>query len=78
VEKLKIVLENMQTGILALWASDGKVSDSDARTCIRLMGQEVLPAIREHGDRLGLKSPFDLDTPVSTKFSTDLKPRAAA
>jgi hypothetical protein len=78
IEKLKIVLENMQTGILALWANDGKVSEADSKTCIRLMGQEVVPAIREYGDRIGLKSPFDLETPVSTKFSKDLKPKVAA
>ena len=78
IEKLKIVLENMQTGILALWANDGKVSEADSKTCIRLMGQEVVPAIREFGDKIGLKSPFDLDTPVSTKFSKDLKPKVAA
>ena len=42
------------------------------------MGQEVVPAIREYGDKIGLRSPFDLDTPVSTKFSKDLKPKVAA
>jgi hypothetical protein len=59
-------------------ASDGKVSGEDARTCIRLMGREVVPVIREYGDKLGLRSPFDLETSVSTKFSNDLKPRAVA
>jgi hypothetical protein len=29
------------------------------------MGQEVMPALREIGDALGLKSPFELNTPVS-------------
>ena len=31
IAKLKIVLEQMQTGILALWANDGKVSEADSR-----------------------------------------------
>jgi hypothetical protein len=78
VRKLKTVLEAMQTGILALWLSDGKMSEADSRTAIRLMGEEVLPEIRDYGDKLGLKSPFDLDTHVSTKFSNDLKPKVAA
>ncbi len=36
---------------------------------IRLMGQEVLPALREIGKELGLNSPFDLNTPVSRKYA---------
>ena len=31
---------------------------------IRLMGQEVMPALREIGDELGLKSPCERHTPV--------------
>jgi hypothetical protein len=34
-------------------------------TCIRLMGEEVLPAIRETARALDLKDPFEADTPVS-------------
>ena len=48
------------------------------QTCIRLLGQEVLPALRETAKELGLKSPFEAETPVSLQFSTDLKPRAVA
>jgi hypothetical protein len=38
-------------------------------TCIRLLGQEVMPAVREIGDKLGLKSPFEANTPVSLAYS---------
>jgi hypothetical protein len=40
---------------------------------IRLMGQEVLPALREMGKELGLNSPFELNTPVSRKYA-NVKP----
>ena len=36
---------------------------------IRLMGQEVLPALREIGKELSLNSPFDLNTPVNRKYA---------
>lgn len=65
VAALKPILEETRPSILALWGNDGKVGHDDSMDCIRLMGQEVMPALREIGDKLGLKSPFELDTPVS-------------
>src|SRR5205807_10467268 len=51
------LLEESRPSILALWGNDGKVSHQDAMDCIRLMGQEVMPALREMGVALGLTSP---------------------
>ncbi len=76
--KLKHVMEETRPGIMSLWANDGFMSQQDSMTCIRLMGQEVLPAIREHAKALGLESPFEANTPISLDYSTDLKPRPAA
>ena len=44
---------------------------------IRLMGQEVFPAIRDIAKSLDLKSPFEANAPVHLKYSTDLKPAKA-
>ena len=65
-------------GIMALWGNDGAVSHADSLTCIRLFGEEVLPALRETAKALDLKSPFEAETPVSLDYSTDLAPRVAA
>src|SRR5690349_6051028 len=46
--KLKRILEATRPGIMAFWGNDGGVSAEDARTCIRLLGQEVMPALREY------------------------------
>ena len=56
----------------------GKVSQEDSLTCIKLIGQEVFPAIREIAKSLDLKSPFEANAPVHLKYSTDLKPAKAA
>ena len=37
--------------------------------CIELTGKEVIPALREMGDELGLHDPFELDSPVSLKYT---------
>ena len=78
VKKLRIILEQTRPGILALWGNDGRVSQEDSLTCVRLMGQEVFPAIREIARSLDLKSPFEADAPVHLRYSTDLKPAAKA
>lgn len=78
VAKLRQVMEATRPGIMALWANDGAVSQADSLTCIRLFGEEVLPALRETAKALDLKSPFEAETPVSLDYSTDLRPRVAA
>src|SRR5262249_10518273 len=65
IPKARRLLEETRPSILALWASDGFVSHRDAVTCIRLLGQEVLPALREIGEALELRSPFEANAPVS-------------
>ena len=68
VERLRVLLEETRPGILALWGNDGKVSHEDSKRCIELMGSDVLPALREIGDELDLKDPFEVGAPLSTKF----------
>jgi len=65
VEKLRTILQETRPSILALWGNDGKVTHADSMSCIRLMGQEVLPRLREIGKSLGLNSPFEMNSPVS-------------
>ena len=78
VAKLKIILEQTRPGILALWGNDGAVSQEDSLTCIRLMGQEVFPAIREIAKKLDLKSPDEANAPVHLKYSTDMQTPSSA
>ncbi|HZQ37269.1 MAG TPA: hypothetical protein VFD32_15165, partial [Dehalococcoidia bacterium] len=65
VKQLKTVLENNRVGILALWGNDGRIDHEDSMTCIRLLGKEVLPAVRDYANELGLKDPFEANAPVS-------------
>jgi alkanesulfonate monooxygenase SsuD/methylene tetrahydromethanopterin reductase-like flavin-dependent oxidoreductase (luciferase family) len=73
IEKLRIYLEETRPSIVALWGNDGQISHEDSKSYIRLMGQEVLPALREIGKELGLNSPFELNTPVSRAYA-NVKP----
>ena len=44
------------------------MSHEDSKRCIELMGSDVLPALREIGDELDLKDPFEVAAPLSTQF----------
>ena len=78
IPRIRRILEETRPGIMALWGSDGKVSHEDTKTCIRLLGQEVMPALREIGKELDLASPFESNAPVSLAYSETREPATAA
>jgi alkanesulfonate monooxygenase SsuD/methylene tetrahydromethanopterin reductase-like flavin-dependent oxidoreductase (luciferase family) len=69
IRELRVVLETCRPSILMLWGNDGNISHEASLRCIELTGREVIPALREMGDELGLHDPFELDTPVSLKYT---------
>jgi alkanesulfonate monooxygenase SsuD/methylene tetrahydromethanopterin reductase-like flavin-dependent oxidoreductase (luciferase family) len=71
IPKIRALLEGTRVGSLAFWSSDGRMSQYDSLNCLRLLGEHVLPAVREIGAELGLAGPFDIDAPVSYKHSVD-------
>jgi hypothetical protein len=60
------VLETIRPGSIFFWDGDGAMTHDDAMRSLRLMGQEVLPAVREMADELQLPGPFEMD-PASGK-----------
>ena len=69
VAKLRVLLEQTRPGIFAFWGNDGTVSHADAKTCIRLLGEEVLPAVREMAKEFDLQGPFETEQPVSVAYA---------
>ena len=58
IHDLREILSEMRPGILAIWTNDGTISHVDSMRCLELMGQEVLPALKEIGEELELTDPF--------------------
>ncbi len=52
---------------MALWGNDGAINHQDSKSYIKLMGQEVLPALRDIAKSLDLGDPFDI--PVSRQYA---------
>ena len=63
--KIRTVLETLRPGTIFFWDGDGAMNHDDAMRSLRLMGEEVLPAVREMGEELDLPGPFEVD-PATT------------
>ncbi len=60
IPKVRHVLEFLRPGSIFFWDGDGSMTHDDQMRSMRLMGQEVIPAAREIGKELGLKSSFEV------------------
>jgi hypothetical protein len=75
IRKLRVVLETLRPGIFLVWQNDGPITRKDRENNLKLLGTEVLPALREFGRELKLTSPFEV-TPGSRPLPTHGKPES--
>ena len=61
ISQIRHVLEYLRPGSIIFWDGDGAMTHDDSMRSLRLMGEEVIPAVREMGAELGLSSPFEVD-----------------
>jgi alkanesulfonate monooxygenase SsuD/methylene tetrahydromethanopterin reductase-like flavin-dependent oxidoreductase (luciferase family) len=59
IAKLRGLLQTLRPGILGMWYHHGQHSAQDRRTTLRLLGEEVVPALREIAKELDLPGPFE-------------------
>ena len=59
IAKLRKFIEVLRPGIFSLWYAHGPSSHEDRMTSLRLLGQEVLPAMREMAHELDLVDPYE-------------------
>ena len=59
--KIRHVLEYLRPGSIFFWDGDGAMTHEDQMRSLRLMGEEVIPAVKEMGKELELYSPFEVD-----------------
>ena len=61
IPKIRHVLEYIRPGSIFFWDGDGAMTHDDAMRSLRLMGEEVIPAVREIAKELELPGPFEVD-----------------
>ena len=55
------MLEKLQPRIFIFWSGEGAMNHDDTRRNLRLLGEEVIPAVKEMAKEMGLNSPFEVD-----------------
>ena len=76
IKRVRHVLETLRPGTIFFWDGDGAMSHEDSMRSLRLMGEEVIPAVREISKELDLKGPFETDP--ATNETIDQSDTAAA
>jgi hypothetical protein len=59
IPKVKTLLQVLRPGIFIFFHIQGPVSNADRLTSMRLMAQEVVPAIREYAKEIDLPDPYE-------------------
>jgi alkanesulfonate monooxygenase SsuD/methylene tetrahydromethanopterin reductase-like flavin-dependent oxidoreductase (luciferase family) len=75
--KIREVLERVRPGNIFFWHGDGDFTHEDTMRGVRLIGEHVLPAVREIGRELDLPSAFEVD-PSGTVPVADARRGAAS
>lgn len=60
LKRIRYMLETLRPGIFGIWYHHGPMALQDRMTCLRLLGEEVLPAMREMAKEFGLPGPFEV------------------
>ncbi|MCY3734103.1 MAG: hypothetical protein OXG42_07460, partial [Chloroflexi bacterium] len=67
--KIRNLLEEIRPGAIFFWDADGSMDHEDAMRSLRLMGEEVLPAVREMGAELALEGAFEIDPATNERIA---------
>ena len=70
IPKIRHVLEYLRPGSIFFWDGDGAMTHEDSMRSLRLMGEEVIPAVREMAKELDLPGPFEVN-PATGKPTED-------
>ena len=59
LKRIRYMLEMLRPGIFGIWYHHGPMSFEDRKTSLRLLGEEVLPAMRDMAKELALPGPYE-------------------
>ncbi|MBI2765656.1 MAG: LLM class flavin-dependent oxidoreductase [Chloroflexi bacterium] len=70
LKQLRIAMEKMRPGIVMMWDGDGAMTHDDAMRSLRLMGEVVVPTMREWAAELELPGPTEVDPATGKHIGT--------
>jgi len=83
IPKLRKVLETLRPGFFIVWGPEGPIPHDNTMRMMTLMGEEVIPALKEFGKELHLTDAFEHELgsrslPADGKWQPLVKPAAEA
>ena len=75
IAHVKEVMDFLRLGSMFFWDGEGAMTHKESMRSIRLMGEEVIPALKEYAKEIGINSPFEVDPgwsiePAETELAT--------
>jgi hypothetical protein len=71
IPRIRHVLEYIRPGSIFFWDGDGAMTHDDAMRSLRLMGEEVIPAVREMAKELELPGPFEVNPATGQRIESN-------
>jgi len=68
IPKIRHVLETLRPGTIFFWDGDGAMTHDDSMRSLRLMGSDVIPAVKEMAKELDLPGSFEIDTKTNEPY----------
>ena len=65
------MLEYLRPGSVFFWDGDGAMTHDDSMRSLRLMGEEVIPAVKEIAKELELPSSFEINPATGKPYPDD-------
>lgn len=69
IPKIRHVLETLRPGTIFFWDGDGAMTHEDSMRSLKLMGSDVIPAVKEMAKELDLPSSFEVDTHTGERIA---------
>ena len=61
IARVKEIMDFLRIGSVFFWDGEGAMSHKESMRSIRLMGEEVIPALKEYAKEIGIVDPFEVD-----------------
>ena len=72
IPKIRHVLEYLRPGSVFFWDGDGAMTHEDSMRSLRLMGEEVIPAVKEIAKELELPSSFEVNPATGQPYEDEI------
>jgi alkanesulfonate monooxygenase SsuD/methylene tetrahydromethanopterin reductase-like flavin-dependent oxidoreductase (luciferase family) len=75
IARVKEIMNFLRVGSIFFWGGEGAMTHEESMRNIKLMGEEVIPALKDYAKEIGINDPFEVDP--GWKSHRFLQPRVA-